>query len=123
MTRYQKSGRSHDAVQYQRRLHASGTRRDAQQSQRQSSRSCFPIGRGCRRKVVEMYGTVRNGPGAMLIIDVSDPQAASIISGVIKSSGAVENVQMNRLLVMDEIVQIRTKAAEIAGSYKSPGQQ
>jgi len=74
-------------------------------------------------KIVDMYGTIRNGPGAILIIDVSDPQAAPVICGVIKSSGAVENVQMNRLLVMDEIVQIRTKAAEIAGSYKSPGQQ
>ena len=73
-------------------------------------------------KVVAMYGTVRNGPGAMLIFDVPDPAMAPPIAGVIRSSGAVENLQLMRLATMEEVTVFRQNAAKIRGAYKPPGQ-
>ena len=73
-------------------------------------------------KVVAMYGTVRNGPGAMLIFDVPDPASAPAIAGVITSSGAVHNLQLMRLATMDEVTGFRKKAQQIRGAYKAPGQ-
>jgi uncharacterized protein with GYD domain len=72
-------------------------------------------------RIIDMYGTVANGPGALLIFDVPDPQNATAICGIIKSSGSVENIHLHRLYTMDEIIQVRTKAAAIAGSYKPAG--
>jgi uncharacterized protein with GYD domain len=72
-------------------------------------------------KVVAMYGTVAEGPGAMVIFDV-EPAAAPAITGVVISSGAVHNVRMQRLLSMEEIVGVRQKAKQIHGSYKAAGQ-
>ena len=73
-------------------------------------------------KVIAMYGTVRNGPGAMLIFDVSDPSMAPPIAGVIRSSGAVENLQLMRLATMEEVTTFRQNAAKIRGAYNPPGQ-
>jgi uncharacterized protein with GYD domain len=74
-------------------------------------------------KVIEMYGTSGNGPGAMIIFDVPDPAMAPAICGVAVSSGSVQNVQLTRLFTMDEISGIRQKARQIRGAYKPPGQQ
>ena len=74
-------------------------------------------------KVIEMYGISGNGPGAMVIFDVPDPQMAPAISGVAVSSGSVQNVKLTRLFTMDEIGSIRQKARKIRGAYKPPGQQ
>jgi uncharacterized protein with GYD domain len=74
-------------------------------------------------KVVEMYGIIGNGPGAMVIFDVPDPEMAPAICGVAVSSGSVQNVQMKRLFTMDEIKSVRLKARQIRGAYKPPGQQ
>jgi uncharacterized protein with GYD domain len=74
-------------------------------------------------KVVEMCGISGNGPGAMVIFDVPDPEMAPAISGVAVSSGSVQNVQLRRLFTMDEISSIRQKARHIRGAYKPPGQQ
>jgi uncharacterized protein with GYD domain len=74
-------------------------------------------------KVIAMYGTSGNGPGAMVIFDVPDPAMAPAISGVAVSSGSVQNVQLRRLFTMDEISEIRDKARQIRGAYKAPGQQ
>jgi uncharacterized protein with GYD domain len=73
-------------------------------------------------KIVDMWGTITNGPGALLIFDVPDPQQAAAICGIIKSSGAVENVRITRLFTMDEIIEVRGKAKAIAGAYKPAGQ-
>ena len=73
-------------------------------------------------KVIAMYGTVRNGPGAMLIFDVADPSMAPPIAGVIRSTGAVENLQMMRLATMEEVAQFRQNAAKIRAAYRPPGQ-
>ena len=63
-------------------------------------------------KLIEMYGIIGNGPGAMVIFDVPDPAMAPAICGVAVSSGSVQNVQMKRLFTMDEIKGIRQNASE-----------
>lgn len=72
-------------------------------------------------KVVAMYGTIAEGPGALVIFEV-DPSAAPAITGVIVSSGAVQNVKMMRLLSQDDVVAARQKAQQIRGAYRMPGQ-
>ena len=54
-------------------------------------------------RLIDMYGIIGNGPGAMVIFDVPDPAMAPAICGVAVSSGSVQNVQMKRLFTMDEI--------------------
>ena len=73
-------------------------------------------------RLIDMYGIIGNGPGAMVIFDVPDPTMAPAICGVAVSSGSVQNVQMKRLFTMDEIKGIRQNAAKIRGAYKPPGQ-
>ncbi len=72
-------------------------------------------------KLVSMYGTIAEGPGALAIIDV-DPMVAPAITGVMTSSGTLYNVRLQRLLSQEELVGIRQKAPELRGSYKAPGQ-
>ena len=73
-------------------------------------------------RVIEMYGTSGNGPGALVIFDVPDPSMAPAIAGVAVSAGTVQNVKLTRLFTMDEIKNIRQNAAKIRSAYKSPGQ-
>ena len=72
-------------------------------------------------KLVAMYGTVAEGPGAMVIFE-ADPAVAPAISGVAASSGAVTNVKVQRLLSGDEVRAIRQKRTELQKSYRPPGQ-
>ena len=74
-------------------------------------------------KLVAMYGRATNGPGVMVIFDVTDPAMAPAITGVAVSAGSFQNVQMTRLFTMEEIAGIRQKARQIRGAYKPPGQQ
>ena len=67
-----------------------------------------------------MYGTIGNGPGALVIFD-ADPVAAAAITGVAASSDGVQDVKMVRLSSHDYVVAIRQKAKQIQGSYKAPG--
>ena len=48
-------------------------------------------------KLVAMYGTIAEGPGAMVIFE-ADPAVAPAIAGVGASSDGVSNVKMQRLL-------------------------
>lgn len=73
-------------------------------------------------KLVAMYGRVGNGPGVMVIFDVPDPQMAPAVCGVAVSAGSIQNVQMSRLLTMEEIAGVRQKARQIRSAYKPPGQ-
>jgi len=73
-------------------------------------------------KVVVFYGTIADGPGVLTIFDVPDPNLGPAICGIIKSSGALENVTMKRLFTMDEVSGFRKRAAQLAGAYKAPGQ-
>jgi len=74
-------------------------------------------------KLVAMYGRASNGPGAMVIFDVSDPAMAPAVCGVAVSAGTIQNVELTRLFTMEEIAGIRQKARQIRGAYKPPGQQ
>jgi uncharacterized protein with GYD domain len=71
-------------------------------------------------KLVAMYGKASNGPGVMVIFDVSDPAMAPAICGTVVASGAVQNVEMTRLFTMDEINGIREKARRLRGAYTPP---
>ena len=71
-------------------------------------------------KLVSMYGTIAEGPGALVIFE-ADPTAAAAITGVAASSDGIQNVKIMRLLSQDEVVGIRQKAKQIQGSYKTPG--
>ena len=72
-------------------------------------------------KVVSLYSTVAEGPGAMVIVDLPDPISAPAISGVVAASGAVKDVRLMRLLSADEVVAVRKKAAQLRDAYKAPG--
>jgi uncharacterized protein with GYD domain len=72
-------------------------------------------------KLVAMYGTIAEGPGAMAIFDI-DPAAAPAVVGVVASSDAVHNVKMQRLFSGEEVAAIRQKRTQLQASYKPPGQ-
>jgi uncharacterized protein with GYD domain len=72
-------------------------------------------------KLVSIYGTAAEGPGALVIFD-AEPAAAMAMSGIAISSGGVTNVKLTRLLSMEEVAGVRQKAAQLRGSYKPPGQ-
>lgn len=74
-------------------------------------------------KLVGMYGRAGNGPGVMVIFDVTDPDMAAAITGVAVSAGTIQNVQLTRLFTMEEQAGIRGKAKQIRSAYKPPGQQ
>ena len=74
-------------------------------------------------KLIAMYGRATNGPGAMIIFDVPDPAMAPAMCGVAVSSGSIQNVELTRLLSMEEIAGIRQKARQIYIAYKPPGQR
>jgi uncharacterized protein with GYD domain len=72
-------------------------------------------------KLVAMYGTIAEGPGAMAIFDV-DPAVAPAVVGVVASSDAVQNVKMQRLFSGDEVAAVRQKRTQLQASYRAPGQ-
>jgi len=71
-------------------------------------------------KLVSMYGTIAEGPGALVIFD-ADPVAAAALTGVAASSDGIQNVKIMRLLAQEDVVAIRQKAKQIEGSYRPPG--
>jgi len=72
-------------------------------------------------KLVDMYGTIAEGPGALVIFD-ADPVAAAAMAGVAASSDGLHNIKMLRLFTRDEVVAVRQKRVQIHGSFKPPGQ-
>ena len=74
-------------------------------------------------KLVSMYGKATNGPGAMIIFDVADPDMSAAMTGVAVSAGSLQNVHLTRLYTMEEIAGIRQKAKQIRGAYVPPGSQ
>jgi uncharacterized protein with GYD domain len=67
------------------------------------------------------YGTIHDGPGAMVIMDV-DPGMGATIAAVAASSDGLHNVKAHRLFTMDEVVAIRKKRIQLQTSYRPPGQ-
>ncbi len=72
-------------------------------------------------KLVAMYGTIADGPGALVIFE-ADHVAAPAVTGVAASSDGLQNVKLQRLFSRDEVVAVRQKRAQIHGSFKAPGQ-
>ena len=72
-------------------------------------------------KLVAMYGTIHDGPGAMLIIDV-DRIVAPAIAAIVASSDGVCNVKAHRIYTMEEVTAIRKKRIELKASYSPPGE-
>jgi uncharacterized protein with GYD domain len=72
-------------------------------------------------KLVAMYGTIHDGPGGMVIIDV-DPGMGATIAAVVASSDGLHNVKAHRLFSMDEVVAIRKKRIQLQASFRPPGQ-
>ncbi|MGG5821655.1 GYD domain-containing protein [Falsiroseomonas sp. HW251] len=72
-------------------------------------------------RVVSLYSTAAEGPGALLIFDVPDPSLAPAIGGVIAGSGSVQNLKLMRLMTPEEVVGIRKKAAQLRAAYKPAG--
>jgi uncharacterized protein with GYD domain len=72
-------------------------------------------------KLVAMYYTIADGPGAMVIFD-ADPGSAPAIAAVVASSDAVQNIKLQRLFSGDEVATIRQKRVKLQSSYKAPGQ-
>ncbi len=72
-------------------------------------------------KLVAIYGTIIDGPGARAIVDV-DPSVAPAIAAVIASSDGVHNVRAQRLSTMAEVNTIRQKRVQLQASYRRPGQ-
>ena len=74
-------------------------------------------------KLVAMYGTMVDGPGAMVIVDVAPSSGvAAAIAAVVASSDGVQNVKAQRLFTMDEVIGIRKKRVQLQASYSPPGQ-
>jgi len=72
-------------------------------------------------KLVAMYGTMANGPGAMAIID-ADPVAAAAVAGTAASSDGLQNIKFMRLYNQEDVTAVRQKRVQIYASYRPPGQ-
>jgi len=71
-------------------------------------------------KLVGMYATMTDGPGALAIFD-ADPAVAASVGAVIASSDGVHDFKMQRLYTMEEVIGIRQKRIQLQSSYKPPG--
>lgn len=72
-------------------------------------------------KLISMYSTPADGPGAMAIFDVPEPSAAAAICGVVVASGAVHNTKLIRLLTQEEVTHVRHTAIKLRSAYSPPG--
>jgi uncharacterized protein with GYD domain len=72
-------------------------------------------------KMIAMYGMPAEGPGVMVIFDVTDPGAAAAISGVVIANDVLHNVKLMRLLTMEEVTHVRQIASKVNAVYKPPG--
>jgi hypothetical protein len=71
-------------------------------------------------KMVCVFSVPADGPGVLVIFDVSDPNAAAAISGIVVGANTLHNVQLKRLLTQDEVVQVRQKAVQLRSAYTPP---
>ena len=75
--------------------------------------------KGIASRLVCMYASMTDGPGALAIFDV-DPAVAPSVGAVVASSDGVHNFKMVRLFTMEEVIGIRKKRIELQGSYSPP---
>ncbi len=72
-------------------------------------------------KLVAMYATISEGPGAMVIFE-ADSGVAPAIAAVAAASDGITNVKLQRLFSGDEVRTIRQKRIELQKSFRAPGQ-
>ena len=72
-------------------------------------------------KLITMYGYPADGPGVLVIFEVSDPEMAAAIAGVAMSGGGIQNIKFTRLLLPEELRNVQEKARKVRGEYKAPG--
>ena len=72
-------------------------------------------------KLVSMYGMPSDGPGVMVIFEVTDPEMAPAIAGIAMAGGGIREIKFTRLLTPDELMSVQKKARQIRASYKPPG--
>jgi uncharacterized protein with GYD domain len=119
----QQAGGQRHAVLFDGGLYTPGAERDEENPNTNRQAAVEQLLSAAGGKLVSMYGRASNGPGVMLIFDVTDPAMAPAMTGVAVSAGTIQNVELTRLFTMDEIAGIRQKARQIQGAYKPPGQQ
>ena len=73
-------------------------------------------------KLINFFYTGVNGPGALVVFDVPDPEMATALVGVTAASGSLTDIRMTRLYTQDEINPIRQKARQLREAYKPPGE-
>ena len=71
-------------------------------------------------KLVALYSYPAEGPGVMLIFDVSDPEMAPALMGVAFAGGAIQNVKLTRLLTQDELKTFSKKPGSFAPHTSRP---
>ena len=72
-------------------------------------------------KLVCMFHTIAEGPGAIIIFD-AEPQKAMAMAALVTSSGAMHNIKFQRLATAEEVVEIRRTRLELEAAYAPPGQ-
>jgi len=74
-------------------------------------------------KMVSFHFTGQDGPGAHVIFDVPGGDMAVAIGAVIQSSGAIQNLHINRLWTSDEAAATRKRVRDmnLRAAYRTPG--
>lgn len=72
-------------------------------------------------KLVQVYFTTTDGPGAMVIVDAEASDVAAMVSTV-AATDSVRDMKMTRLWTNEEVTAIRKKRVELSKSYRPPGQ-
>lgn len=71
-------------------------------------------------KLVNLYFTTGDGPGAMMIVDAEAAAVAAMVSTV-AATDSVRDIKMTRLWTNEEVTAIRKKRIELTKSYAPPG--
>lgn len=72
-------------------------------------------------KLISFYGYPADGPGVMIIYEVSDPEMGAALAGVAMSGGGVKDIKFTRLLLPEELRSVQEKARKVRSGYKPPG--
>jgi uncharacterized protein with GYD domain len=72
-------------------------------------------------KLVGLYFTTTDGPGAMILVDAEASAVAAMVSTV-AATDSVRDIKMTRLWTNEEVTAIRKKRIELSKSYRPPGQ-
>ena len=71
-------------------------------------------------KLVNLYFTTGDGPGAMAIVDAEAAAVAAMV-GAIAATDSFRDIKMTRLWTNDEVTAIRKKRVELSKAYTPPG--